>query len=122
MPKDQPTDATARERAIPFNINEMVWVRLTDHGRAILQAGIKRQRALHPGVNFKMPAEDADGWSRWQLWTLMAQLGPHIEMTKVQNPIETEMRFAVPAIADALDAVEQLAHDGMAAIAKVRPV
>jgi len=50
-----------------FNVNETVSVRLTGRGRAIL-----RQVGVAP------KAEDAEGWSRWQLWDLMRQFGGHL--------------------------------------------
>lgn len=69
-----------------FNVNEHVRVRLTDLGRAELRrqreeliayydakgaTGVRAMLASDP-----VPAEDAAGWSEWQLWQLMSSLGP----------------------------------------------
>jgi len=62
-----------------FNANEIVRVRLTDHGRELLATNhaLFRSRMGKPQP-FTPPVEDADGWSRWQLWSLMQAFGPHI--------------------------------------------
>ena len=79
---------------IQFNINETVRVRLTDIGRAEL----KRQ---HDELNARIIAiggkpfetwcpEEVDGWSRWQLWRLMEQLG-HLCHIGSDGPFETNI-------------------------------
>lgn len=59
-----------------FNVNDHVRVRLTDEGRAILR---RQHDDLVKGrpwsYDYVPPKEDADGWSDWQLWVLMQQLG-----------------------------------------------
>ena len=65
-----------------FNINSMVRVKLTDEGRkALLLEHIAfwkgHGRAIPPYEPIK---EDYDGWSTWQLWSLMNQLGPYVNM------------------------------------------
>lgn len=40
------------------------------------------------------PAQDKDGWSRWQAWSLMQDLGPHISMG-MNPPFETTIRVEV---------------------------
>lgn len=61
---------------IDFNINHKVRVQLTDAGRAALKKG---HADLFGPIAFKHPwtppEEDAEGWSKWQLWDLMQQLG-----------------------------------------------
>ena len=52
---------------VSFNINDYVCVRLTDEGRKILT-----QQHRH------VPAEDSDGYSKWQLWELMSVFGQHL--------------------------------------------
>ncbi len=81
-----------------FNVNDYVRVRLNDHGRAIvrekhdeLAAFIKgRGGAFH---EFRPTVEDADGWSRWQLWDLMHTFGPHIHLG-ARVPFETTIELA----------------------------
>lgn len=38
------------------------------------------------------PVEDSDGWSSWQLWNLMQELGPHIYIG-CEIPFETTIEF-----------------------------
>ena len=78
-------------KLLKFNVNEKVWVRLNDHGKQLL------------GDTRKFSAtEDADGWSRWQLWDLMATFGPHIYLG-CRVPFETDIRLT----ADKLKPVEE---------------
>lgn len=75
-----------------FNINDPVWVRLTPRGLAEIQkdaglAAIHRHR------------EEVNGWTRWQLWELMAELGKFCYMGG-RIPFETEIRFAPPKVAN----------------------
>lgn len=58
-----------------FNINDNVFVQLTDLGR-------KAHRYFHtnvvPQLPYQAPAEDAEGWSEFTLWHLMEIFGPHL--------------------------------------------
>jgi len=64
--------------SIDFNINEMVRVKLTDHGRMM-------HKKFHDDLfmdflltqKYTPPEEDSEGWSRWQLWMLMEVFGSH---------------------------------------------
>lgn len=38
------------------------------------------------------PKEDAEGWSEWQLWSLMQQLGNYIQLGD-PNVIETDIKL-----------------------------
>lgn len=82
---------------VTFNINDYVQVRLTDRGRNCLRENYERLKAAaggHIGFDFKLPTEDQDGWSRWQAWDLMHQLGPHIS-AGFDLPFETTIRVEV---------------------------
>lgn len=65
---------------IPFNVNCNVKVRLTDLGR-----NVHRQRHTDLcGGRDDIPyslREDEDGWSTWQMWSLMEAFGSHMGMT-----------------------------------------
>lgn len=68
----------SNEKTFAFNINDVVQVKLTDRGRFQLRknhddfwADVGRE----PPYAFTLPEEDADGWSSWQLWRLMSELG-----------------------------------------------
>lgn len=77
-----------------FNINDKVRVRLTDVGRDAL----KRQHsefwahAGKPDYEYRPPKEDADGWSEWQLWALMEDLG-HLCRIGSKPPFETTIQI-----------------------------
>lgn len=63
---------------IEFNINQGVKVKLTDVGRAALKAkhdALYHPSKVHSPVKYRPRKEDADGWSEWQLWELMGELG-----------------------------------------------
>ena len=80
-----------------FNINHKVRVKLTDEGREALK---KRHRDFwsevgRPSEPYTPPIEDAEGWSEWQLWCLMQELGAYF-MLGVNAPIETTIQFVVP--------------------------
>lgn len=65
-----------------FNINHNVRVKLTDFGRQILREKFDEtmEEFPHLTLNYTPPVEDAEGWSRWQLWCLMSELGSHLNM------------------------------------------
>jgi hypothetical protein len=69
---------------LPFNINEYVKVRLTDHGREIHRQSYDRlMEKLRLNYDYKPfrytpPEEDDEGYSEWQLWVLMQEFGPHV--------------------------------------------
>jgi len=79
---------------ILFNINELVRVKLTPLGREILASEARQFRRAHPQVKnpYTPPKEDAEGWSNWILWRLMAQFGPHIGAGQ-QPPFETAIEI-----------------------------
>ncbi len=76
-----------------FNVNHNVRVKLTDRGRECLEGNHKtlfRKRQFPPP--YQPPEEDEDGWSTWQLWVLMEQLGPHVH-NGLDVPFETEIEI-----------------------------
>lgn len=58
-----------------FNINHYVRVRLNDLGRKIHRECWTPFCVHHA---YSPPEEDADGWSRFQMWELMATFGPNL--------------------------------------------
>ena len=65
------------------NISSYVEVKLTEHGKRVLEDRHKKfwaNTGLCP--SYCHPAEDIDGYSRWQLWVLMQDFGPHIGLAK----------------------------------------
>jgi hypothetical protein len=71
-----------------FNINDYVYVRLTDEGRKILM-----QQHQHA------PVEDPDGYSRWQLWHLMSVFGQHV-YNGCRVPFETTIKIPPSALSN----------------------
>jgi hypothetical protein len=79
--------------AVKFNINNYVRVRLTDAGRA-------RHRKNHEDRScgrtywppYRLPREDSDGWSEWQMWDLMSEFGT-MTYNGSDPPFETEIEI-----------------------------
>lgn len=80
--------------AVSFNINEYVRVKLTPRGKAIHRADHDAFNAQFPNAKseYHAPEEDAEGWSKWQAWSLMQTFGPHISMGS-EPPFETNIEF-----------------------------
>ncbi|MCK5610980.1 hypothetical protein KAR91_54410 [Candidatus Pacearchaeota archaeon] len=79
---------------IEFNLNNHVWVKLTDVGRERLHKNYDRLMSLY-GTDrppYEPPKEDADGWSKWQMWCLMSELGGMMH-NGCNVPFETTIRI-----------------------------
>lgn len=64
-----------------FNVNDDVQVQLTDYGRECLRRNHDEIVSLCGGYDpfpLKLPKEDANGWSQWQLWELMNKFGKYM--------------------------------------------
>lgn len=68
---------------VEFNINDFVMVKLTDYGRQCLREN-----------SFALPEEDKDGWSKWQAWVLMQELGKYLSWG-CKQPFEMTMKVLV---------------------------
>jgi hypothetical protein len=76
-----------------FNINQDVRVQLNDTGRAIVKEyHDKIFKSMKKDFPFRPKKEDANGYSTWQLWDLMATFGPHISMAK-NPPFDLEIEI-----------------------------
>lgn len=77
-----------------MNINDFVWVRLTQRGRDIDRAAHERLRAIAPIVG---PYVDGakNGWSQFQLYQLMYYFGQDCYMG-ADLPFETEISLVDP--------------------------
>jgi repressor LexA len=83
-------------KTVNFNINNYVKVCLTDYGRKCLRKNYNQLKAEFGGklpYSYTPPIEDEGGWSRWQLWALMEDLGPYISITN--SPFETIIQFEI---------------------------
>jgi hypothetical protein len=78
------------------NMNDEVWIRLTDKGRAMLRAD--HEQTLLPGMlklnPFKPPVE-SQGWLKLQLWELARVFGPGFGNGQ-PVPFETEIALKDP--------------------------
>jgi hypothetical protein len=81
---------------IDFNLNDYVQVRLNDLGRKIHREDFDdwTSRVTVP-IEYRAPIEDAEGLSKWQLWSLMELYGPFVGLGK-QMPFEIAIQFPVP--------------------------
>lgn len=81
---------------IEFNINEFVKVKLTEHGRKILANQHNEYAIRYPkAFEVKTPNdfkenEDENGYTKFQLWSLMEKFGNHIGECK-ENCFETKI-------------------------------
>jgi hypothetical protein len=82
-----------------FTINDYVKVKLTPAGHEYLQQDhIELYASIGvPIPDYRKPAEDADGWSSWQLWDLMSRFGKHIRMGAVA-PFELDIEIPIKEI------------------------
>ncbi len=84
---------------IDFNVNNVVRVKLNDAGRTYLEAAHVAfwARLGRPApYDFKLPDEDAEGWSRWQLWSFMEHFGPATSLG-ASLLFDAVIQFEVPA-------------------------
>ena len=76
-----------------LNINDKVHVKLTDYGRRKLKEDHEK---FFSGNLDKFPhrpkEEDENGWSEWQLWSLMHDLGPYLVLG-FEPPFEPEIEI-----------------------------
>lgn len=82
-----------------FNINHKVRVKLTDFGRQTLERQhVKFWADAAPGKHhpFEPRKEDAEGWSEWQLWCLMKDLGSYC-INGGRLPFETGIQIVESA-------------------------
>ncbi|MBL4755834.1 MAG: hypothetical protein JKY52_19850 [Flavobacteriales bacterium] len=76
-----------------FNINECVFVQLTDAGREEIKRQHDELRETFPKLSPQAKkVEDKNGWSKWQLHCLMNTFG-HMTHNGGQLPFNTEIRI-----------------------------
>jgi len=78
---------------IDFNVNHYVYVKLRPIGRKELQRQHDELNKEIDGLlgEYEPPGEDKDGWSKWQLHTLMNKFG-HMMTLGFDPPFETTIR------------------------------
>jgi hypothetical protein len=82
---------------VDFNVNSYVRVKLTDVGRQHLRQWHKELFSHYPPGKYEYtpPDEDVDGYTRFQLWELMAQLGSKC-MNGGPVPFWTTIKLELP--------------------------
>lgn len=70
---------------VSINANEVVRVKLTDHGREVHRKNhedflARLPPAARADCHYRPPKTDDRGWSDFQLWTLMKEFGPHMAL------------------------------------------
>jgi len=80
---------------IEFNINEYVLVKLTKAGIDELERQHEELRLRLPKLSSKLPnrKEDEEGFTRWQLWSLMNTFG-HMVGLGMEPPFDTNIKLA----------------------------
>ena len=83
-----------------INLNDNVWVKISSTGKQILeqQHNVLEAQILAINPDYQkrpqtLPKEDADGWSKWQLWHLFDYFGSHISLGVNPLPFGTTIRF-----------------------------
>jgi len=78
------------------NVNDSVWVKLTDAGRLIHRREHDELRKQVPSLGrYERPKKYPGGYVKFHLWELMQLFGPHIIMG-APMPFSTEIRFTEP--------------------------
>lgn len=93
---ESPAKPAAANAWRELNLNHRVRIRLTPEGIDHLRRNHDSLNEFAKGLlgDFIPPKQDAEGWSEWQLWAVMHELGGAITMgSKV--PFETTIQ--VPA-------------------------
>lgn len=77
-----------------FNINDYVWVKLTDSGRRIhLEMHHATEELYRQTLPYTAPVEDAQGRSRWQLHELMSYYGSFLLPGLGDQPFATTIEL-----------------------------
>lgn len=84
------SDPVANGVYTEFNLNDYVWVKLTDAGRVAHRN--HWERLSFGTVHDYKPVDEIDGWSRWQLWELMQVFGGSL-YNGCNVPFETTIRM-----------------------------
>lgn len=65
-----------------FNINELIKVKLTDHGKDIYyhQYDEFNKKVGYLTISPRYPKVDSDGFTSFQLWEFMEIYGPHMHI------------------------------------------
>ena len=80
---------------IDFNVNHIVYVKLTQIGRLELERQHEKLQQTFPNIRDHQPKkEDENGWSSWQMHKLMNTFG-HLCYNGASLPFETGIQFEI---------------------------
>ncbi len=87
-------------KLIKTNVNYYIHVKLTDIGRTELKRQHEQFIKDYPKMpddlkEHKLPKEDKDGYSRFQLWSLMGIFGHMLQVQTFHLPFETNVKIEV---------------------------
>jgi repressor LexA len=78
---------------VPFNVNGYVWVKLNAAGLKILKHNDDWLRLSFASLPpFAPPATDENGYTKYQLWSLMNDFGQYMTWG-AKSPFETDVFF-----------------------------
>ena len=73
-----------------MNINDEVYVKLTDYGKAVHKASWNKYMGM-TNFQYKEPDVDACGFSKFPLWELMNIFGPCMYMGNTKIPFKNNI-------------------------------
>lgn len=79
-----------------YNVNHKIKVKLTEHGKAILEKDVTDTLGLLKNFNYQeysLYHEDEDGYTEFQLWDFMNIFGSHFSMCCKQIIEHNEIIF-----------------------------
>jgi Mn-dependent DtxR family transcriptional regulator len=83
-----------------FNVNDYVYVRLTDEGKKVMADGLRKlglREELITDIISGKEKETKDGWTRFQLHDLMNTFGHVMINGNPRLPFETRIRLGEKA-------------------------
>jgi hypothetical protein len=96
---EKSVDQKTEEQYIPFNLNNCVHVQLTDLGRSYLEAKYNQNLGTLAVKYPYTPAEEIDGWTKFQLWDFMGKFGEFCQIPGLSNmPFAMNIEFISPKI------------------------
>lgn len=87
-------NTTVTKPNVSVNINQIVRIKLTPHGRAYhaMQHAMFNMTTGRD-LKYARPVEDADGWSHWHLHEVMNQFGEQCFNGNNELPFETNIEL-----------------------------
>ncbi|WP_208952384.1 hypothetical protein [Rahnella sp. ChDrAdgB13] len=82
------------------NINNYVKVKLNEFGLSVMKSNREELQRMAPSLpDFTPPSTDSDGYSKFQLWSLMETFGPIIHLG-CELPFDSEILFTCESVTE----------------------